>query len=234
MAHRLLRYLSNTPATLAIAALIAAAGALALPSEPVAAQGIESGKSGPRAVLDRDFETALALSAAPPAVSTDATVLLWTGSTFETSRAGSNGVTCYVARSWPESLEPHCFDEEGAATILPIHIRQTELQHQGLSEDEIQDEIARGLASGAFRLPSRPVMSYMMSEDQDLISDDGQPAGNWMPHLMIYYPYLTQEGLGLGPTPSTDAAIVVDPGTPLSNIMIVVRDFAEAGTGGGG
>lgn len=199
---------------------------------PAVGQSSVSGKAGPRKVLDRDHEMALALSAAPPAVSADATVLLWTGSSFETAREGTNGVTCYVARSWPTSLEPHCFDEEGARTILPIHMRQTELKHQGLSEEEIEDEIARGIASGAFRLPTRPVMSYMMSEGQDLIGDDGRAAGNWMPHLMIYYPYLSQEGMGLGPTPSTEAAIVVDPGTPFSNIMIVVREFAEVGGGG--
>ena len=200
---------------------------------PLAAQSVASGKAGPRDVLDPDYETALALSAAPPAVSDGAAVLLWTGSTFDTAREGTNGVTCYVARSWPTSLEPHCFDEEGARTILRIHMRQTELQHKGVSDEEISDEIARGIASGEFQLPTRPVMSYMMSEQQDLISDQGQAAGNWLPHLMIYYPFLTQEHLGLGDTPSVDAAMVVDPGTPFSNIMIVVRDFADVGGGGG-
>ena len=220
--------------TAALTACLTAAALLVGPQGPLAGQSSASGKAGPRAVLDRDEETALALSAAPPDVSADATVLLWTGSTFEAARQGTNGVSCYVARSWPTSLEPHCFDEEGARTIMRIHMRQTELQHEGHSEAEVQDEIARGIASGEFHLPTRPVMSYMMSEDQDLISDEGQAAGNWMPHLMIYYPYLTQEDLGLGPTPSTDAAIVVDPGTPFSNIMIVVREFAEAPGGGGG
>lgn len=42
---------------------------------------------------------------------------------------------------------------------------------------------------------------------------------------MIYYPYLTSEALGLGPAPSTEAAVIVDPGTPFSNMMIVVEDF---------
>ncbi|MDH3224243.1 MAG: hypothetical protein OEO23_11055 [Gemmatimonadota bacterium] len=202
---------------------------LAVSVVPISAQGTASGKAGPRAVLEREYEISLAVSAAPDAVSGDATVLVWNGSGFEKAREGSNGVTCYVARSWPDSLEPHCFDAEGSVTILPIHMRQMELQHQGLDGEAVQEEIARGIASGEFRLPSRPAMSYMMSRDQQLISDSGDETGNWMPHRMIYYPYLTQEALGLGGRPSTDAAIVADPGTRLSNIMIVVREFAEGG-----
>ena len=195
-----------------------------------AAQSTEAGRAGPRAVLDREVEVRLALSAAPTAVSDDATVLVWAGGDFATARDGTSGVTCYVARSWPDSLEPHCFDVEGSRTILPIHLRQMQLWHEGASPEEIDAVIAEGLRTGAFRLPSRPAMSYMMSGGQQLIGDDGTPAGRWQPHLMIYYPYLTADALGLGSIPSTAAAVVVDPGTPLSNMMIVVKDFVEVAT----
>lgn len=192
------------------------------------AQSVESGQAGPRDVLDRDFEIALARSAAPSEMTEAATVLIWAGDGFETAREGTNGVTCYVARSWPESLEPHCFDAEGSSTILPIHMRQMELWHRGLTAAEIDREIADGIRRGELRLPSRPAMSYMMSEGQRLINEEGTPVGSWRPHLMIYYPYLTADALGLGPVPSTEAAVVVDPGTPLSNIMVVVSDFVPA------
>jgi hypothetical protein len=193
----------------------------------ITAQSVEAGRAGPRAMLDRGAEVALALSAAPPAVTGDATVLVWSGDGFETEREGSSGVTCYVARSWPDSLEPHCFDEVGSRTILPIHLRQMELWHAERTSDEIDAEIAEGLRDGTFRLPDRPAMSYMMSAGQRLIGDDGQAAGSWQPHLMIYFPWLTEADLGLGQVPSMDAAVVVDPGTPLSNIMIVVKEFVE-------
>ena len=207
---------------------LALATALAMVTAGTAnAQSVEGGRSGPRAVMDRDEEVALALSAAPASVSDDATVLVWTGDRFDAAREGSNGVTCYVARSWPESLEPHCFDEEGSETILPIHLRQMELWHEGRTEQEIEAAIAEGLRTGEFRLPTRPAMSYMMSAGQELISDEGRPVGNWNSHLMIYYPYLTAEAMGLGPVPSIEAALIVDPGTPLSNIMVVVKDFVD-------
>lgn len=189
------------------------------------AQSAGAGRSGPRAVLPVAREVALARSAAPAAVSDAARVLVWNGSDFDVAAEGSNGVTCYVARSWPESLEPHCFDEEGSSTILEVHLLEMKLQHAGKTRQEIDAAVADGLRSGKLRLPSRPVMSYMMSAGQQLISDDGRPVGAWRPHLMIYYPYLTQETLGLGEVPSTDAALVVDPGTPLSNIMVVVKEF---------
>lgn len=189
------------------------------------AQGTGAGQAGPRTVLPVVREVALARSAAPAAVSAAARVLVWNGSEFEVAVEGSNGVTCYVARSWPESLEPHCFDEEGSRTILQVHLLQMKLQHAGKTSQEIDAAVADGLRSGTLRLPSRPAMSYMMSAGQQLISDDGRPVGAWRPHLMIYYPYLTQETLGLGDVPSPDAALVVDPGTPLSNIMVVVTDF---------
>jgi len=203
---------------------------IALSPGVVAGQSIESGRAGPRAVMDRGLEVALALSAAPTAVTDEAAVLAWTGEGFEVAREGTNGVTCYVARSWPDSLEPHCFDEEGSKTILPIHLREMELSHRGLTRPQINAEIAEGIRSGELRLPERPVMSYMMSEGQRLINDEGEPVGSWRPHLMIYHPYLTPESMGLGPVPSTDAAVIVDPGTPLSNIMVVVSDFVPVPT----
>jgi hypothetical protein len=192
-------------------------------AQALAGQSREAGSAGPRPVLPRAQELALARSAAPTAVSGDATVLAWNGSDFEVAAEGSNGVTCYVGRSRVESLEPHCFDEEGARTILPIHLLETRMLHEGRSPAEIDAAVAEGLRSGALRLPIRPAMSYMMSAEQRLVSDDGRPVGAWESHLMIYYPYLTQQDLGLGAAPSTEAAVVVDPGTPFSNIMVVLK-----------
>ena len=66
-----------------------------------------------------------------------------------------------------------------------------------------------------------------MSSGQILYDDEGKNVGKWQPHIMIFYPHLTAADLGLGATPSTDAAVVVDPGKPLSNIMVVVKDFVD-------
>jgi len=194
---------------------------------PLAAQSAAAGRTGPRIMLPREREIALARSAAPREVSGDATVMILTERGFEVAETGRNGVTCVVNRSQPESLEPHCFDAEGSATVLPIELRRTELLREGKGLAEIDREIGQGLVAGKYRLPRRPAMSYMMSSGQVLYDDDGTRVGKWQPHLMIFYPNLTPADLGLGAEPSPRAAVVVDPGQPLSNIMVVVKDFVD-------
>src|SRR5690606_27331967 len=44
-----------------------------------------------------------------------------------------------------------------------------------------------------------PVTSYMMSAEQQLISDDGRPVGVWRPHIMIYYPWMDDPSPGCAP-----------------------------------
>ncbi len=202
---------------------------LTISTAPLLAQAAAAGRTGPRIMLPRDREIVLARSAAPAYVSRDATVMVLTDRGFEIAEKGSNGVTCIVNRSQPESLEPHCFDAEGSETVLPIELRRTEMLREGKTNEEIDREIGQGLLSGKYRLPRRPAMSYMMSSGQVLYDDEGKRVGKWHPHLMIFYPNLKPGDLGLGGTPSPEAAVVVDPGMPLSNIMVVVREFTEPG-----
>lgn len=193
----------------------------------LSAQTRGAGKSGPRALLPRDREVALARSAGPATVTTGARVYVLTATGYVVADSGSNSSACYVSRSWPGSLEPHCFDAEGAATILPMEMRRVELLSAGRSMEEVEREIADGLIAGKFRMPVRPAMSYMMSCAQQLISDEGQAVGKWRSHLMIYFPYLTNEAIGMAAGPDLKAAVVVNPGTPEANIMIPVEEFIE-------
>ena len=188
---------------------------------PVPAQEV-SGTPGPRRLLPRDHEIALARSAAPASVSATARIWYFDHGRYIIADSGTGSAQCYVGRGWPLALEPHCFDEEGARTILPIEMRTSELLHAGASRDSVQRAIAAGIASGAFRLPQRPAMTWMLSAAQDLYDDEGKAAGAWRPHVMIYYPYLTATGVATGGNQDLAAGIVVSPGTPMSNIMIVV------------
>ncbi len=208
-------------------ALTATLLAMTLAIHAAEGQSAAAGRTGPRALLPREREIALARSAAPAAVSRDATVMVLTERGFEVAVQGTGGVTCVVNRSHPGSLEPHCFDAEGSATVLPMELRRTELLRDGRSTEEIDREIAAGLLSGKYRLPRRPAMSYMMSREQVLYSDEGRNVGRWQPHLMIYYPHLSSADLGLVGETSAGAALVVDEGKALSNVMIVVKDFAS-------
>lgn len=194
---------------------------------PLAAQEYGAGSLELPPLLPRAREIALAKSAAPAAVSADATVLVLERGGYIVAEAGTNGVTCYVGRSWPDALEPHCFDREGSATIMRIHLREAELKERRLPREEIDATVARELLDGTLQLPSRPAMSYMMSCAQHLFNPEGRSVGAWRPHLMLYMPYLTADDFGLGDTPSLAAAVVVDPGKPTANAMVVVTECVE-------
>lgn len=181
------------------------------------------GTPGPRLMLPQPQEIALARSAAPPSVSNGARVWIFSSGRYIVADSGTNSVQCYVGRGWPQALEPHCFDEEGARTIMPMEMLTSELLHRGVSGDSVKRAIAAGLAAGTFRLPQRPAMSWMQSAKQVLYDDEGKPAGAWKPHIMIYYPYLTATSVGTGTNQDIGAGIVVSPGSPTSNIMIVVN-----------
>jgi hypothetical protein len=192
-----------------------------------AAQSKDAGQAGPRRLLPRAEEIALARSAAPGSVSKAAKVYVLTESGYVVAEQGTSGVACYVSRSWVESVEPHCFDAEGARTIMPMEMRRVELRHRGVSKEEVDREIAAGLSGGRYRTPRRPALSWMLSSAQQLISDDGKPVGKWRPHLMIYYPYLTADELGLGAVPDFKGGVLVDGGTATSNLMIVTPEFVH-------
>jgi hypothetical protein len=164
-------------------------------------------------------------------VSARARVLVFADTAFVVADSGSSGVTCVVNRSWPQSLEPHCYDAEASATILPMELRRTMLLHRGRSEAEANRDIADGLARGAFRLPRRAAMSYMMSDAQRLVGDDATPAGHWLPHVMIYQPFLTNADVGFGETPDMRVGMVSDAGTPMASLMLIMPKHVKvAGT----
>ena len=206
--------------------------ALSIRTATTAAQSPGTYQSGRRALLPRDREIALARSAAPPAVSDSATIYVLGAQGYEIAVRGTNGNSCYVERSRVETVAPQCFNAEGAATIMAIEMHRTELLHQERSVAETDREIADGLASGHFRLPSRPALSYMMSADQLLTDGDGKPVGHWHPHLMWYMPYVTAAELGLGKTGSDGTTTAVQwEGSPLANVVIIVRDSLKPAGG---
>ena len=202
-----------------------ALGCIALTAE--AQESSDPRRAGKRALLARSHEIALARSAAPAHIGDSATVWVFTDSGFVVAERGTNGAECYVSRSWPTSLEPHCFDAEGAASIMRIHMREVELLHRGLTPDAAQREMAPVIFSGKLRLPAKPAMSWMFSAEQKLISDTGQPAGRWRPHIMIYYPYLVPMPGGDGGAPTFLGGMVSGAGTSQSSIIIPVSEFVH-------
>lgn len=180
----------RTNLQLAAAAVICAA--------PVAAWAAAYPAMAPLAqymIADRSAEVALARTAAPPAISDGATVLVLGRSGYETAVKGTNGFTCLVERAWmspfdhpefwnPKNRSPVCYNPPAARSILPYTIRRTQLVLSGQSKAAVLAAIKAAVASKALPSPEPGAMSYMMSRRQYL--NDG--AGSWMPHLMFHVP----------------------------------------------
>ncbi len=179
-------------------------------------------------LMGGELEIALARSAAPPNVSSDATILVLQRGGFVRAREGSNGFTCMVDRYYVQALEPTCFNPEASETILPVLVRRTELREMGLSAGEIDREIEAAYGRGEFRLPERLAIGYMFSSDQNLYSDSGQQLGSWMPHLMIYVPYLNSEVIG-GRRERGSDPVVFRAGRRDAALIVPVPAFVDPG-----
>lgn len=161
------------------------------------AQAADYSKMAPidQYMMNRDAEIALAKSAAPPAISDKATILVLTPHGYETAVKGSNGFVCEVDRSWmsqydfPQFWNPHmrgpqCFNPPAVHSILQYTIKRTELVLAGRDKAQMIAAIKDGIEKHTLPPLQAGAMSYMMSKQQYL-NDQGR---NWVPHVMFYFP----------------------------------------------
>jgi hypothetical protein len=146
-------------------------------------------------IADQNAEIALARSAAPDAISRDATVLALGTSGYVTVVVGKNGFTCLVERSWmspfdspdfwnPKIRGPVCYNPAAVRSILPYTINRTKLVLAGVPKAQMHGSIVAAVAKGELPAPEPGAMSYMMAKDGYL----GDSAGHWHPHLMFHIP----------------------------------------------
>ena len=152
---------------------------------------------------DRNAEIALARSAAPAAISSDAKILVFGRRGYETAIDGKNGFVCMVERSWmspfhsaefwnPKTRSPMCFNPAGARSILPLTFKRTEMVLAGLSKSQMIDNIKAGFDRKELQVPEPGAMCYMMSR-AGYLSD---ALGHHVPHLMFYFPLTVKPSWG--------------------------------------
>lgn len=175
-------------------------------------------------LMPLEEEIALAESAGPPHIAKEAAIYVLKRGGFEVAREGQNGFACIVTRADEGSLEPQCFDPEGAASILPVELEQARLVEQKLSADEISARIDEGYQSGRFRAPKRGGVTYMLSTKNKVFN--GEKVISYPPHVMIMAPYVTNDDIGAD---FSDPGLpwVINEGTPRAYIIVVTPNLVQ-------
>ena len=185
---------------------------------------------------DRNAEIALARSAAPQSISSDAKILVlgWRG--YETAIEGKNGFVCMVERSWgspfnsaefwnPKVRVPMCFNPAAAQSILPLTIQRTEMVLAGLSKAQMIDRIKAGFNNKELPAPAPGAMCYMMSRAGYL----NDALGHHVPHLMFYFPLTDKSSWGadLPDSPVTLNPQFRDGPEPITEFVIPVGTWSD-------
>lgn len=155
-------------------------------------------------LMDRDTEVAMARSAGPNSISSDAKILALGRNGYETAGSGKNGFVCLVGRSWdlpksspdfwdPKIHGPICLSAPAVRSYLPIYLKKTELAIAGRSNVEIENAIVEGIAKGELPTPEPGSLSYMLSKRGYL--NEGIK-GPWRPHVMIFVHEIDPKSLG--------------------------------------
>jgi hypothetical protein len=143
-------------------------------------------------LMDRGAEIAMARSAAPPAISDAATVMVLGRKGYETAAKGTNGWVCLVERGWMAPFDhaefwnaktkgPDCYNPAAARSVLPTMLNRASMIMAGEPKAKVEAAIK---ASTAGKTPEAGAVAYMMSRQQYL----GDGGKSWMPHLMFFTP----------------------------------------------
>ena len=144
-------------------------------------------------LMDRDAEIALARSAAPDAISRDASVIVLTRHGYQTAVEGKNGWVCWVGRGWmamfdhPEFWNPKvraadCLNPPAARTVLPYAFKRTELILAGHSRQEVIAAIKAAIDKKELPPLEPGTVSYMMSKSSYLTDEGDHNAA----HIMFF------------------------------------------------
>lgn len=176
--------MARTVKTAAVGLTVAVAiGLLSLVSTPATPRQQDEERPYPKMLpieqylMDRDTAIALARSAAPPAISKDASVMVLTAKGWETAIKGTNGFVCMAGPSWTASIDFYdvwspkqkgaiCLDPAAVKSILPIYNKLTQITLAGVVS--VKDRIAAVQEAYAKKEipPLEPgAMGYMMSKD---------------------------------------------------------------------
>jgi hypothetical protein len=144
-------------------------------------------------MMERNAEIALARSAAPPAISDKAEVLVLEKRGYVSAVQGTNGFVCLVQRSWfspadndefwnAKERSPGCFNAAAAKSYLRVLLKRTDLILAGMPKEQVVQAVGAAIDKKELSAAAPGAMCYMQSK-QAYLSDS---AGRWHPHLMFF------------------------------------------------
>jgi hypothetical protein len=144
-------------------------------------------------LMPRNAEIALARSAAPAAISRQATILVLGHHGYTVALHGTNGFVCLVERSWvgtfdwPEVWNPKvrgadCLNPAAARSILPIEELRARLVMAGEAPAATIRKVEAAIRAKQLPALEPGAMSYMMGK-RSYLTDEGNHNG---PHLMFW------------------------------------------------
>jgi hypothetical protein len=177
-------------------------------------------------LMDREKESALALSSCPPSIADKAAVYVLDKSGYVKVRDSQNGFAAIVQHPTATGQAPQCMDAEGARTFLPRILKVAELRSRGKIREEIQRFEADAIATGVFPTPQHPGVIYMLSTE-NLTPNEQGIVTPFPPHVMFYGMHLTNADLGvegkdLGPDGNPKGPTFVAGAGPYALIIVPV------------
>lgn len=155
--------------------------------------------------MEERAEIQLARSAAPTAISADATILVLRPRGYETAVQGTNGFVCLVGRSWlaafdwPEFWNPKvraadCMNPQAARAMVPIVLLRSAMAMAGRSKAEMLSAVTAAFENKQVPPLESGAMEYMMSKSAYL-TDQGE---HNQPHLMFLTAGMDAKDWGAG------------------------------------
>ena len=157
-------------------------------------------------IADAKDEIALARSAAPASISSNAEVLVLGKQGYETAVKGTNGFVCFVERSWAAKFEdidfwnpklraPNCFNAAAVRSVLPQYLQRTEWVLSGVDGPQLIEKTRAALSGHPLPAPEAGAISYMLSK-QGYLGD--RAGGPWQPHVMFFLAHGQAASWGAG------------------------------------
>ncbi len=178
-------------------------------------------------------EIALARSAAPTSISSQAGVLTLGARGYETAAKSKNGFVCLVLRAWsggfddpefwnPKARSPICYNPAAVRSVMPTDLVRTRWVLAGASRTEMIDRTKAAIAAHKIKAPEVGAMSYMISKSGYLNDRDG----HWHPHLMFFLPRMKPAQWGAN-TPG--GAVMADDTSlePLTVFFVPVQKWSD-------